>query len=305
MSCPSAMAGFCGRRPRCSGRASHAPRSWSSGRSAGGPIALLPRGFFGVPWNHDRSFELAQVRLAVARAKLMLRSHINTLIADAEDFFAASSFPLPPFAFWAPERLIREVRDGDCEEIANRDLGWLVTDFGLDDFISEGMLSFSLRGGNPLRLGTGRGKLYAEKVIIQRKSQGTPYLRHIVRTKDIANRGGGKLCLSIYLCAEDGDLDREQVVPISVDGRRRRLAPGAKLSLAPGESVTLPPGAYHSYWAEEADVLAIEVALAGSELSDNYFHEQACLLPSIDEDEAPRRLLVCDYPTSFPELTRG
>ena len=83
-------------------------------------------------------------------------------------------------------------------------------------------------------------------------------------------------------------------VSVSIDGVRRTLAAGGVVSLAPGESICLTRGLYHRFWGE-GKVLVGEVSQVNDDFSDNRFYEAVGRFPSIDEDEAPWRLLVSDY----------
>lgn len=212
---------------------------------------------------------------------------------------------LPPFAFWGPEELEHSVVEGECEEIARRGLGWMVTDYRSGEFITEGSVRFILRCGNYRRLGTGRGKLYAESLIILRDGQNVPGHFHPERTKDLMNRSGGRLCLRLYPCS-GGLSDAAERVEVASDGQRRYLERDEKLVLLPGGSVTVAAGMGHELWAESGDVLVSEISIAGNMLADSTFIEAGeDVVPDIDEDETPRRLLICDYPGRFPDLTNG
>ena len=75
----------------------------------------------------------------------MLRSEINALIRDAEAYFEAERFRLPPFAAWTPEDWADP--DGDISEIIDCGLGWDITDFGLGEYHTCGLLLFTMRNG--------------------------------------------------------------------------------------------------------------------------------------------------------------
>ena len=72
---------------------------------------------------------------------------------------------------------------------------------------------------------------------------------------------------------------------------------GSRLVLDPGESVTLLPGVWHAFWGEGGDVLIGEVSTVNDDLTDNVFAEPIGRFSTIEEDEAPLRLLVSDYDT--------
>lgn len=124
--------------------------------------------------------------------------------------------------------------------------------------------------------------------------------RHIVKAEDIINRGGATLALKLFSPNEMGGIDRDAEVVVTTDGVRRRLAAGDVLRLAPGESVTLLPGQWHAFWGEGGDVLVGEVSTVNNDLTDNIFSEPIGRFAEVEEDEAPLRLLVSDYPTWLP-----
>ena len=94
----------------------------------------------------------------------MKRSEINAILLEARSFIASCQFHLPPFAAWTIEDW-----NGvglEAQEIALRGLGWDVTDFGSGDYGRCGLLLFTIRNGDPRDLELGRGKLYAEKLLV-------------------------------------------------------------------------------------------------------------------------------------------
>lgn len=222
----------------------------------------------------------------------MKRSEINDIIRRANDFLDAHRFYLPPFAYWTPEEWRTKGRE--VSEIARRRLGWDITDFGSGDFEREGLFLFTIRNGDPADLGSGRGKLYAEKVLIVEPEQVTPLHLHRVKTEDIINRGGGDLAVKLYRSTPEGDLDDRDVV-VEVDGVMRTISAGGTIVLRPGESVTLTDGLYHEFWGIDETVLVGEVSLVNDDATDNYFHEEIGRFPDIEEDEPPLYLLVNDY----------
>ena len=222
----------------------------------------------------------------------MKRSKINDIIRKADEFLQEHRFHLPPFAYWTPSDW--QAKGGDIREIVERHLGWDITDFGSGDFENVGLFLFTLRNGDPSDLGKGRGKLYAEKVLIVARDQTTPLHLHKVKTEDIINRGGGGLAIKLYNATPDGDLDDGDVI-VSVDGVLRTVSAGGTIVLRPGESITLTDGLYHEFWGVDEDVLVGEVSLVNDDASDNYFYDGVGRFPEIDEDEEPVHLLVSDY----------
>ena len=222
----------------------------------------------------------------------MKRSEINAILLETQRFIAACQFHLPPFAAWTPENWNRVGLE--AQEIPLRGLGWDVTDFGLGDFERYGLLLFTIRNGDPRDLESGRGKLYAEKLLVVGEGQVTPLHFHHLKTEDIINRGGGTLAIELHWADdEDGCASRE--VSVQCDGITRTVTAGGIVRLQPGESITLPTRLYHAFWAEDARVLVGEVSTVNDDANDNRFLEAIGRFPKIEEDVAPTRLLVGDY----------
>jgi len=227
----------------------------------------------------------------------MKRSEINRRIAEAEVFFAAMRFLLPPWASRRPEEW-RGRGDMDSEIVENM-LGWDLTDFGSGDFDRRGLLLFTLRNG-----AAGRdGKSYAEKAMIVGEGQETPLHFHWSKMEDIIVRGGGRLAMQLWASTKDEALSPEPV-RLRVDGSLREVPAGGLLILDPGESVCLERGLYHRFFAEAGSgkVLAGEVSAVNDDRADNRFYESIGRFPDIEEDEAPFRLLVSDYPRYASDL---
>jgi D-lyxose ketol-isomerase len=220
----------------------------------------------------------------------MKRSEINRRIAEAEDFFAAMSFKLPPWSSralsdWTP-------RLGPESELIENMLGWDLTDFGSGDFDRVGLLLFTLRNGNPRR----DSKPYAEKIMIVGEGQETPLHFHWSKMEDIIVRGGGNLVVQLWGSTPAEGLS-DEAFSLRIDGISSQLEAGSTITLEPGQSVCLERGAYHRFYGEKGRgrVLVGEVSAVNDDASDNRFFEKAGRFPEIDEDEEPRRLLVSDY----------
>ncbi|NRP74036.1 hypothetical protein ILFOPFJJ_04957 [Ensifer psoraleae] len=226
----------------------------------------------------------------------MKRSHVNEIIRESDAFMRSHGFVLPPFAYWSPEELKARVAS-DSPAIFEARLGWDITDYGKGRFDEFGLVLFTLRNGAAANLGTGKGMVYAEKLMITRAGQVNPLHRHAVKTEDIINRGGGTLVLQMYNSLPDGSVDEESDVEVACDARLTCRKAGDLLKLEPGESVTLLPGNWHAFWAEGGDVLMGEVSTVNDDLTDNYFREPVGRFSAIDEDEHPLHLLVSDYDT--------
>ena len=220
----------------------------------------------------------------------MKRSQINTIIQNAEEFFAAQRFYLPPWAYWAPPEW--KGKYGIASEVIDSMLGWDVTPFSSDDFYRRGLLAFTLRNGIPKK----NKKIYGEKILIVEENQETPFHFHFSKMEDIINRGGGNLVIELYGSTDEGDFAPDSVVA-SIDGVTRRIEAGGKVFLTPGESICLYQGLYHRFYGEpgKGTVLVGEVSSVNDDTADNRWHEDLGRFPGIDEDAEPVRLLAVDY----------
>ena len=223
----------------------------------------------------------------------MKRSAINAILAEGEAFIRSFGYVLPPFAALTPETMV-SLR-AELSGIVDARLGWDVTDYGRGDFARTGLFLFTVRNGRAADLACGRGMLYAEKIMISRRDQLAPMRRHAIKAEDIINRGGGTLSIKLFASAPDGSPDREAKVTVPSDGILREFSPGGILRLAPGESVTLMPGVWHAFWAEDKNVLIGEVSTVNDDETDNIFADPVARFTTVEEDEAPARLLVSDY----------
>ncbi|HVW57642.1 MAG TPA: D-lyxose/D-mannose family sugar isomerase [Rhizobiaceae bacterium] len=223
----------------------------------------------------------------------MKRSRVNRIMEEADAFIRSFGYRLPPFAYWSPDEMRQ--RRAEIGGVVGNSLGWDITDYGRNEFSKLGLFLFTVRNGNAADLATGRGMLYAEKIMISRHDQLSPMHRHVIKAEDIINRGGGTLALKLFMSNADGTIDKRATVEVRTDGVARTLEPGGILRLEAGESVTLLPGVWHAFWAEEKDVLIGEVSTVNDDLTDNVFAEPVSRFSEIEEDEAPLHLLVSDY----------
>jgi D-lyxose ketol-isomerase len=223
----------------------------------------------------------------------MKRSEVNFIMRKADEFIRSFGFLLPPFAYWSVDEFHR--RSAAAPGIVAHRLGWDITDFGAGNFERLGLFLFTTRNGSAGDLAAGRGKLYAEKIMISRRDQVTPMHRHNIKAEDIINRRGGNLLVELFKSDEIGGIDWKTDVMVETDGMPRRLPAGGKLKLFPGESITLLPGVWHSFVAEGKDVLIGEVSTVNDDLTDNVFERPIARFAAIDEDEPPLHLLVSDY----------
>jgi len=221
------------------------------------------------------------------------RSEVNRIIREGLEFCRRMNFHLPPFATWTPQNW--EARGSEFDEIRDNMLGWDVTDFGMGNFAEKGLLIFTIRNGNgQLDRYT---KPYAEKLLIIREEQITPYHFHYSKMEDIINRGGGDLMIEVCNSTDDYQL-ADTLVEVCTDGCRSTVEAGSVLRLTPGESISLPPYLYHQFWAEQATVLCGEVSTVNDDNVDNHFLDEVGRFPQIDEDEPPQYLLCTEYPAS-------
>jgi D-lyxose ketol-isomerase len=220
----------------------------------------------------------------------MKRNEINRYIKEAEAILSNSNFLLPPWASWS----IKDWKKNkiDCSNIFESSLGWDLTDFGSGDYLTTGLLLITIRNGN----NSFDIKPYAEKIMIIKENQETPFHFHWRKTEDIINRGGGNLVIELYNSDKDEEYTNESVVFLT-DGMKREVAAGGRVVLIPGESITLKTGIYHRFCAEEGSgiVMAGEVSMTNDDAGDNRFYDAPGRFPEIIEDEEPYRLLVGDY----------
>ncbi len=220
----------------------------------------------------------------------MKRSEINKAINFAKKGLALYKFKLPTFGYWEVEDFLNQ--DG-IEEIVELMLGWDVTDFGLGDFDSVGAVLFTLRNGN---LDNTLGVPYAEKLIILKEGQRLPLHCHLQKTEDIINRFGGVLSITLFE-SENGVLDKQKEVEVSIDGMKRIYHPGEEILLEAGQSITIRPGQYHFFGAKVGygDLICGEVSSINDDLVDNYFTEKINRFSKIEEDDKLRHLLCNEY----------
>jgi D-lyxose ketol-isomerase len=211
----------------------------------------------------------------------MQRSEVNRLQREALALFAEHRFSLPPFATWS-EAEWRENPEaaGYC---LKHQMGWDITDFGSENFPQRGLVIFCVRNGVQ---GVAGERPYAEKLLVVRENQETPFHLHRIKMEDIIVRGGGNLVLELHNFSDRALADTP--VTVMVDGTRRVLAAGEPLTLRPGESVTLTRNLWHRFYGEagKGTVFVGEVSQVNDDLTDNYFFEKVGRFAGIEEDEA-------------------
>jgi len=209
----------------------------------------------------------------------MKRSLINSVIRDAKELLAEYRWALPPWANWSLEDY--EKNPELTQYLRDHQMGWDVTDFGGDDFLTRGLGLFCVRNGIQ---SDAMSLPYAEKLLFVQEEQETPFHMHKVKLEDIINRGGGELMIEFQ--QPEG---MDDPIEVRTDGILRRLEPGEPLSLKVGESVTVPRLVYHRFYgkAGHGPVLGGEVSQVNDDGSDNYFLEPVGRFAEIEEDEAP------------------
>jgi D-lyxose ketol-isomerase len=222
----------------------------------------------------------------------MKRSEINQIIRDAEQFIASQGFHLPPFARWTANDW--QSKGTEINEILENQLGWDVTDFGLNEYTHKGVLLFTIRNGTLAQLIRGTGKVYCEKILVCQADQLVLHHFHKAKTEDIINRGGGRLEVLLQQADEHGNLT-DQDLMISLDGVQKSLKGNSVVILESGESITLEPYQSHQFRALDSTVLVGEVSTVNDDTNDNFFHEPVGRFPEIIEDEPAYRLLCTEY----------
>lgn len=225
----------------------------------------------------------------------MKRSEINAALKKMENMINEYRFALPPFCHFTPEEW--QDKGHDYDEIRDNMLGWDITDFGLGKFEEVGFSLITIRNGNQ-KMSDKYKKPYAEKLLFLNESQTAPMHFHWFKMEDIINRGGGNLLIRVYNATEDEDLDRVNDVEVHKDGRVIKVPAGTQVKLMPGESISIHQRMYHDFAVEagSGDVLIGEVSQCNDDNTDNRFYEQIGRFPTIEEDEAPYRLLCNEYP---------
>lgn len=227
----------------------------------------------------------------------MKRSEINEIMAEADEMIRRYGFVLPPFAYWTPEEFTANA-DRVASVITAR-CGWDITDYGAGRYDELGLFLFTLRNGRLADLQRGGGMCYAEKLLISKQDQLSPMHTHVIKAEDIINRGGATMVIELFGSDDDGNFAEDGGGVVMCDGIERPFTAGEKLKFAPGESVTLMPGDWHAFWGEGGDVLIGEVSTVNDDETDNVFRDPIGRFANIEEDTAPKHLLVSDYARVF------
>lgn len=214
----------------------------------------------------------------------MKRSEINAALRDAEEMLKRHLWALPAWAGWTGEDVDRH--SAQSRWLAERQLGWDVTDFGSGRFADRGLTLFCVRNGLPS--GSSDERPYAEKLLFVGVGQETPYHAHKCKLEDIIVRGGGTLCVEFTREGYVGTAPCPESV--FIDGAEHALFNRVHC-LGAGQSITIPRGVQHRFWGEDAPVFVAEVSQCNDDQGDNYFLDDLGRFSDIVEDEPAYRLL--------------
>lgn len=227
----------------------------------------------------------------------MKRSEINAALKEMETTLKNYQINLPPFCHFTPADWAEKGHDYD--EVRENMLGWDITDYGLGDFDKVGFSLITLRNGN-LSLAHKYPKTYAEKLIYLKEGQHSPNHFHWKKMEDIINRCGGTLLIRVYNSLPDESMDMVSDVTVHLDGRTVTVPAGTQVRLEPGMSISIQPGLYHDFDVEPGTgaIVIGEVSQCNDDNTDNRFEPPVGRFPSVEEDEAPYRLLCTEYPAA-------
>ena len=225
----------------------------------------------------------------------MKRSEINAALREMEQMIRAYRIALPPFCGFTPEEW--QHLGHEYDEVRDCMLGWDITDYGLGNFDQVGFSLITIRNGNRA-MQDRYPKVYAEKLLYLKEGQYSPMHFHWYKTEDIINRAGGNVLIRVYNSLPDESIDRETDVTVMTDGRRYTVPAGTQIRLTPGESIHIYQRLYHDFTVEAGTgpVLLGEVSQCNDDEHDNRFEPPVGRFPTIEEDEAPYRLLCSEYP---------
>ena len=188
----------------------------------------------------------------------MKRSQINKAVKDATLFFQSHGWTLPPNPKWD------------------------VTDFGLSDFSSYGLVLVNLA----------EEPEYCEKLMYAKKGMITPSHTHKLKKEDIICRTGK---LAIHVWKGHPEAASSSSFSLNVNGELQEFKSGDIVKLQGGERVTLTPGIYHEFYPETEECIIGEVSTANDDENDNFFVNEAVgRFTRIEEDETALVKLVSD-----------
>jgi len=187
------------------------------------------------------------------------RSEINNAIIASRQFFEKNGWTLPPNPKWD------------------------VTDFGLGDFKSIGLILINLA----------EEPEYCEKLMYAAKGQTTPAHTHKKKKEDIICRAG--ILIVKLWSGNPADGESKAEIKLKISGEYQTIASGNEVSLLAGERVTIEPGVWHEFYPASAECIIGEVSTANDDLNDNFFADANIgRYAEIDEDEAAIVKLLSD-----------
>ena len=187
----------------------------------------------------------------------MKRSEINRSIDNAQKFFTAHHWALPPNPRWD------------------------VTDFGLGNFKENGLVLINLA----------EEAEYCEKLMYAIKNQKTPAHAHKKKKEDIIVRNG-QLAIRLWL-GNPENIQHEGMFEIQVNNEKKMVSQGDTLHLSSGERITLIPGIYHEFYPVSEECIIGEVSTANDDLNDNFFvNQEIGRFSEIEEDEPSKYKLL-------------
>ena len=225
----------------------------------------------------------------------MKRSEINKALKEFEAVCEKYHCYLPPFCHFTPEQW--ENIGHEYDEVRDCMLGWDITDYGRGEFDKFGFSLITIRNGNRA-MEDKYPKVYAEKLLYLKEGQKAPNHYHWYKTEDIINKGGGNVLVRVYNSHTNSEIDYETPVTIHSDGRTYEVPAGTQIRLKPGESMHIQRFLYHAFSVEEGTgaVLLGEISQCNDDLEDNCYNPEVQRYTTVEEDEAPYRLLCNEYP---------
>jgi hypothetical protein len=187
----------------------------------------------------------------------MKRSDINKVYFQAKSYFEANGWALLPH------------------------FRWDVTDFGLNDFWSMGLVLINLA----------EEVEYCEKLMYAQKNMKTPEHYHKKKKEDIICRKG-QLAIQLWNHGEKlgtGSFD------MKINGAFQTLQSGQIIYLNSGERITIQQGIWHAFWPTSDECIIGEVSTANDDLNDNFFdNPDIGRYPNIEENEPRAITLISD-----------
>lgn len=232
----------------------------------------------------------------------MKRSEINGLLLASIDFLGERGVSLPPQATWDLNEWYAQWQDNKegIEGLAERGIGWDITDFGSGKFRRRGLILYTFSNGILSSDGLPVDQPYANKLLIVGEKQVTPMHHHWHKMEDIINHGGGVLQIELYNRTGGSKVNKNSDPVIMRNGILVHYKAGTVIELEAGERVRLDTIHYHKFWGKEGrgTVLVEEVSMVNDDKTDNHFlpRDRVGRFPTIVENEPPLYLLCTELP---------